>query len=77
MLDNEQDVSDKENRTPTNAAVRVIESELLNSIKAIDVPSKKKDDEDDVEQENKSVDVSEDESDSAECDDDLAYSQYP
>ena len=77
VLDNEQDVSDKENRSPTNAGVRAIENELLNSIKAIDVPSKKKDDEDDVEQENKNVDDSEDESDSAECDDDLAYSQYP
>ena len=77
VLDNERDGSDKENKSSSGVVARGIEGELFESIRAIDAPSKKGDDEG-VEQENKGIDVSEDESDSAECDDhDFAHSQYP
>ena len=75
--------SDKENKAPSNAAAnnnnaRGIENELFKSIRAIDASSRKENSQDEnVEQENKGVDVSGDETDSVECEEDFVHSQYP
>ena len=80
-LNSEHD-SDKENKPPSNASnnnnTRGIEDELFKSIRAIDVASKKENNQDEnVEQGNKGIDASEDESDSLECDEEFNQSQYP
>ena len=74
--------SDKETESPSNASnnnnARGIEDELFKSIRAIDAPSRRENgQEENIDQENKGIDVSGDESDSLECDEDFTHSQYP